>query len=503
VFTKILVANRGEIAVRVMRACREMGIRTVAVYSEADRRSLHVTFADEAYAIGPAPAIESYLRADRLLDAARESGAEAIHPGYGFLSENAEFARACEDAQFVFIGPSPAAMELMGSKTAARCAVRGAGLPVVPGTDCGLETLHEVRTVAQQTGFPLMLKAAAGGGGKGMRIVREMEELDSAFRTAQSEARNAFNDSALYMEKYIERPRHIEIQIFGDRHGNLVHLCERECSLQRRHQKIMEESPSPFIDDALRQRMGETAVRIGQLASYSNAGTVEFLVDENRDFYFLEMNTRLQVEHPVTELTLGVDLVKEQIRVASGEQLRWKQEHIRQRGWTLECRVYAEDPENNFFPCPGLIEGLHAPGGPGVRDDTGVFEGWRVPVDYDPLLSKLAVWGEERDEALARMRRAIEEYEITGIKTNLPFFRRVLNHPKFIEGEFDTGFIDRLLAAGSAGANGGAPEDRQAVAIAVVLEAAGNLTLAPEIPQTPGGTEWKAAGRRALLNHYD
>ncbi len=500
-FNKILVANRGEIAVRVMRACREMEIRTVAVYSEADRKALHVSYASEAYPIGPATAAESYLNVGRILDAARQSGAEAIHPGYGFLSENAEFARACEDARVVFIGPRVEAMELMGSKTAARRAVLRAGLPVVPGSDRSLESLDEARQAAREIGFPVMLKAAAGGGGKGMRLVREMGDLDSAFRTARSEAENAFSDPSVYIEKYIERPRHIEIQILGDQQGNLIHLCERECSLQRRHQKVLEESPSPFVDDALRRKMGETAVRIGRLAGYSNAGTVEFLADGQQNFYFLEMNTRLQVEHPVTELVLGVDLVKEQIRIACGEPLRWKQEEISPRGWALECRVYAEDPDNNFFPCPGLIEMLQVPGGPGVRDDTGVFEGWTVPVDYDPLLSKLAVWGESRGEALGRMRRALEEYEITGIKTNLPFFRRVLAHPEFIEGNFDTGFIDRLLAEGSNGTNDGAPDDYEAAVIAAILEAPKGSVRRPSASQASDGSHWKKEGRRTLLNH--
>lgn len=407
-FKKILVANRGEIALRVMRACREMGIHTVAVYSDADRKALHVRYADEAFHVGSAPSIESYLRIDRILEAAKRSGAEAIHPGYGFLSENAEFAQACEAEGLNFIGPSARSMELMGSKTAARQALIGAGLPVVPGTDHNLESFDEVRRVAREIGYPLMLKAAAGGGGKGLRRVRNEGELESAFRTARSEAQNAFKDPSIYIEKYLERPRHIEVQILGDRHGHLIHLCERECSLQRRHQKVVEESPSPFLDDSLRAQMGETAARIGKLAGYWNAGTVEFLVDQDRKFYFLEMNTRLQVEHPVTEAVLGVDLVKEQIRIAAGEPLRWRQEQVRQRGHALECRIYAEDPENNFFPSPGLIRGLRTPSGPGIRDDSGIFEGWTVPIEYDPLLSKLVVWDVNRPEALARMRRALE-----------------------------------------------------------------------------------------------
>ena len=428
-FNKILIANRGEIALRVMRACRELGIGTVAVYSDADRKALHVRYADEAYHIGPAPSTESYLRIDRIMDVARRSGAEAIHPGYGFLSENEEFARACETAGIVFVGPPAAAMKLMGSKTASRQAVIQAGLPAVPGTDRTIESLAEVRRIAGEIGYPVMLKAAAGGGGKGMRLVRSAQDLESAYRNARSEAQNAFNDSSVYLEKYIERPRHVEIQVLGDRHGNLIHLGERECSLQRRHQKVMEECPSPVVDEALRRRMGETAVLIARLAGYVNAGTVEFLVDQDRNFYFLEMNTRLQVEHPVTEMVTGIDLVKEQLRIAAGEPLRLGQEDVRLRGAALECRVYAEDPANNFFPSPGLITRLRVPSGPGVRDDGGVYEGWTVPLDYDPLLSKLVVWGSDRAEAMARMRRALGEYEVSGIRTNILFFLRLLEHP--------------------------------------------------------------------------
>jgi len=372
VFKKILIANRGEIALRVMRACRELGIGTVGVYSEADRKSLHIRYADEAYAIGPAPSQESYLRVDRLLEAARRSGADAIHPGYGFLAENPELARACAEAGIVFIGPRAAAMELTGSKTAARQAAVQAGLPVVPGTPRNLETLEEVRAAAAEIGYPLMLKASAGGGGKGMRRVQAARELDSAFRDARSEAQNAFNDPSLYVEKLIERPRHVEIQILGDLHGNLIYLAERECSLQRRHQKVLEECPSPFLDEDLRRRIGDTAVRLGKLAGYSNAGTVEFLVDQDRSFYFLEVNARLQVEHPVTELVLGIDLVKAQIEIASGQPLRWRQEDVMMRGAALECRICAEDPHNAFFPSPGLITRLEVPAGPGVRDDAGV-----------------------------------------------------------------------------------------------------------------------------------
>ncbi len=447
-FRKILIANRGEIAVRLMRACREMGIRTAAVYSDADRKSLHVRYADEAFHIGPAPSTESYLRIDRLLDVAKRSGAEAVHPGYGFLAENPEFARACADAGLVFVGPPVAAMELMGSKTTSRHVAIQAGLPVLPGADHNLESLEEAHRVADEVGYPVMLKASAGGGGKGLRLVRSQAELESAYHLACREAQNAFNDPSVYIEKYLEHCRHIEIQILGDQHGRLIHLCERECSLQRRHQKVMEECPSPIVDEDLRRRMGETAVRLGTLAGYWNAGTVEFLVDQRCNFYFLEMNTRLQVEHPITELVVGIDLVKEQIQIAAGGKLAWRQEDVHLRGAAIECRIYAEDPTNNFFPSPGYISRLQVPAGPGVRRDSGVYEGWTVPLEYDPLLSKVAVWGTDRGEAIARMKRALGEYEIFGIKTNIPFFRRVLEHPEFVAGHLDTGFIDRVLAAG-------------------------------------------------------
>jgi len=499
-FSKILIANRGEIAVRVMRACREMGIRTVAVYSDVDRKSLHVRYADEAFHIGPAPSTESYLRIDRLIDVAQRSGAEAIHPGYGFLAENPEFARACEDAGIVFIGPPVAAMELMGSKTASRRALLQAGLPVVPGTDRTLESLEEVQGIAEQIGYPVMLKACAGGGGKGLRLVHSPAGLESAYRTARSEAQNAFNDPSIYLEKYLERPRHIEIQILGDSHGHLIYLGERECSLQRRHQKVLEECPSPIMDEQLRRRMGETAVRIGQLAGYWNAGTVEFLVDEARNFYFLEMNTRLQVEHPVTELVVGIDLVQEQLRIAAGERLRWRQEDVQLRGAAMECRIYAEDPANNFFPSPGLITRLQVPAGPGIRRDSGVYEGWTIPLEYDPLLSKLVVWGRDREEAIARARRALGEYEIFGVQTNIPFFRRVLEHPDFLAGRIDTGFIDRVLAAGLMDEEPPSPEEER-VAMLVAALHFGREEDSHPAPRAPGSA-WKTTGRLALLNRW-
>jgi acetyl-CoA carboxylase biotin carboxylase subunit len=498
VFRKILIANRGEIAVRVMRACREMNIRTVAVYSDVDRKSLHVRYADEAYRIGPAPSAESYLRIDRVLDAARRSGAEAIHPGYGFLAENADFARACEEAGIVFIGPPVSAMELMGSKTAARQALIQAGLPVVPGADRNLENFQEVARIAGEIGYPVMLKAAAGGGGKGLRMVREESELESAYRSARSEAQNAFNDSAVYLEKFIEHPRHVEIQIFGDRHGNLIYLGERECSLQRRHQKVMEECPSPAVNADLRGRMGETAVRIGKLAGYSNAGTVEFLLDQKGNYYFLEMNTRLQVEHPVTEMVFGVDLVKAQIRTAAGEPLAWRQEDVQMRGVAIECRIYAEDPANNFFPSPGLITRLQIPAGPGVRLDSGVYEGWQVPLEYDPLLSKLAVWASNRAEAITRLQRALGEYNIQGIHTTIPFFRRVLEHPDFVAGRLDTGFIDRVLAAGLIQDEPPSEEEERVALLAALLDAERNSGAKQSTPTSNNG--WKQAGRQDSLH---
>ncbi len=498
-FKKILIANRGEIAVRVTRACREMGITTAAVYSEVDRKSLHVRYADEAYPIGPAPSSESYLRIDRLVAAARHCGAEAIHPGYGFVAENPQFASACQDAGIVFIGPPVAAMELLGSKTASRQAVIKAGLPVVPGTDRNLESFSEVQRIAGEIGYPVMLKAAAGGGGKGLRLVQSPSELESAYRNARSEAHNAFNDPSVYIEKYIERPRHVEIQVLGDQHGNLIYLGERECSLQRRHQKVMEECPSPLMDEALRRRMGETAVRIAKLAGYFNAGTVEFLVDQKRTFYFLEMNTRLQVEHPITEMVLGIDLVKEQVRIAAGEALTWRQEDVGMRGAAIECRIYAEDPANNFFPCPGTIEHLQAPRGPGIRSDSGVYQGWRVPIEYDPLLAKLVVWGRDRREAIARLRRALAEYEVFGIETTIPFFRRVVEHPDFVAGKIDTGFIDRALAAGILSEDQPAPEEKRVALLVAVLDSASGVYTRNHPAQI---SPWKTAGREAQLDRW-
>ena len=445
-FKKILIANRGEIAVRIIRACRELGIATVAVYSDADRASLHVRKSDEAYHIGPAPAAESYLRMDKILEVAKRSGAEAIHPGYGFLSENAKFGQACADAGIKFIGPTPQSMNLMGSKTSARQQMEKAGIPFVPGTARGLSSAEEGEEVAERIGYPVMLKAAAGGGGKGMRLVHARAELRSALESAQSEAQRSFGDSEVYIEKAIINPRHIEMQVLADEHGNTVWLGERECSIQRRHQKVLEEAPSSIVDADMRRRMGEVAVEVAKAAGYTNAGTVEFLVDGKKNFYFLEMNTRLQVEHPVTELTTGLDLVHLQIRISAGEKLPFNQADVAIRGHAIECRIYAEDPDNNYFPSPGKITVLLQPSGPGIRGDSGVYEGWNVPMEYDPLLAKLIGYGSDREQAIMRLERALNEYFVAGIKTNISLFRRILKDVDFRAGKLDTGYLDRLLA---------------------------------------------------------
>src|SRR4030095_4849261 len=444
-FRKVLIANRGEIAIRIIRTCRELGIRSVAIYSEADVESLHVRMADEAVLVGPAASAQSYLKIEAIVAAAKQVNAEAIHPGYGFLAESAEFARAVAEAGLTFIGPTAEAMEIMGSKTSARRAAVEAGVPIVPGTVEPLQSLAEATATAEKFGYPVMLKAAAGGGGKGMRLVTGKTDLRSSFETAQTEAAAAFGDSSLYLEKAVERPRHIEIQIFGDTHGNLAHLGERECSIQRRHQKVIEECPSPINDPYLRRRMGEAAVKIGRAVNYTGAGTVEFLFsDVTHDFYFLEMNTRLQVEHPVTELVTGRDLVREQFRVATGERLSFTQEELDGHGQAIECRIYAEDPANNFFPSPGTITDLREPAGPGIRIDSGVTRLSEVSIHYDPMIANLAVWGRTRSEAIERLRRALGEYEVLGITTTLPFFREVAEDEEFVSGQLDTGFISRV-----------------------------------------------------------
>ncbi|MBP2673566.1 MAG: biotin carboxylase [Deltaproteobacteria bacterium] len=444
-FRKILIANRGEIAVRVIRACKELGIGTVAVFSEADRKSLHTWNASEAYCIGPAPARESYLNIDRIIETAHRSDSEAIHPGYGFLAENPLFAERCEREGIQLIGPSSEAMRTMGSKTLARKTVRAAGVPVVPGALEPIADDAEVARIAGEIGYPVMVKATAGGGGKGMRLVREESELAPSLRMARSEAKSSFGDDSVYVEKFIQNPRHIEIQILGDRHGNYVHLGERECSIQRRHQKVIEESPSVIVDAAMREAMGKVAIEAARSVRYEGAGTCEFLVDRNRDFYFLEMNTRLQVEHPVTEMVTGIDIVKEQIRVAAGEPLSIRQGDVKQTGHSIECRIYAEDPDRNFIPSPGLITSLRVPGGPGVREDSGVYAGCEIPIYYDPIMSKLITWGKDRSEAIARMQRALSVYVVTGVKTTVPFHFRVMRNRHFIEGNFDTDFIDQVF----------------------------------------------------------
>ncbi|HEX3282063.1 MAG TPA: acetyl-CoA carboxylase biotin carboxylase subunit [Pyrinomonadaceae bacterium] len=444
-FRKILIANRGEIAVRIIRACRDLNISPVAVYSEADATAVHVSLCDEAICIGPAPSVQSYLDIAKIIDAAKKTKADAIHPGYGFLAENADFAAAVSAAGLTFIGPGVEAMRVMGSKTSARSAAVAAGVPIVPGTVAALDSFAEAEDTAKQFGYPVMLKASAGGGGKGMRLVTSPGELRSSFDNAKAEAASAFGDSAVYLEKAVERPRHIEIQIIADTHGNVVHLGERECSIQRRHQKVIEECPSPINDASLRAQMGAAAVKLAQAVQYVGAGTVEFLVaDATREFYFLEMNTRLQVEHPVTELVTGIDIVREQITVADGAPLSFSQEQVQWQGHAIECRVYAEDPENNFFPSPGLITHLRVPNGPGIRDDSGVELNSEVSIHYDPMISKLAAWGRTRHEAIDRMRRALGEYEVGGIKTTLPFFREIVRDQEFIDGRLDTGFITRF-----------------------------------------------------------
>jgi acetyl-CoA carboxylase, biotin carboxylase subunit len=507
-FKKILIANRGEIAVRVMRACREMGIASVAVYSDVDRAAMHVRQADEAYPIGPPSASESYLNIAKLVDVARRSGADAVHPGYGFLSENATFAQACADASVKFIGPTAAAMELMGSKTRARQHMEIAGIPFVPGTSRGLESAEQARQVAEKIGYPIMLKAAAGGGGKGMRLVHKPEELESALESAKSEAQSAFGDGEIYIEKAIVNPRHIEMQVLADEYGSTVYLGERECSIQRRHQKVLEESPSVIVDADMRRRMGEVAVRVAKAAGYTNAGTVEFLVDQEKNFYFLEMNTRLQVEHPVTELITGLDLVHLQIRIAAGEKLPFTQDEVLIRGHAIECRIYAEDPDNNYFPSPGKITLLLAPSGPGIRRDSGMYEGWTVPVEYDPLLAKLISYGSDRQQAIARMRRAMYEYFVGGIKTNISLFQRILQDPEFVAGRIDTGYLDRLLKSDSPLAK---REDAGIAAIAVgvfeMLEPASGVANMGNSPATseggdgPGISGWKRAARAEAVRN--
>src|SRR5882762_2286267 len=502
-FKKILIANRGEIAVRILRACRELGIRTAVVFSEVDRKSLHVRLADEAYLIGPAASRESYLRIDKIMDVVKRAGCDAIHPGYGFLAENAALPRACAEAGITFIGPSAEAMEALGAKTAGRQLARRAEVPTVPGTNDPIEDPQQAQELARNMGYPVLLKAVAGGGGKGMRLVTRDAEFAAGFREAASEALNAFGNASLYLEKYLEKPRHIEIQILADTHGRVVSLGERECSLQRRHQKVIEEAPSPIMTPELRKRMGDAAVRIARAGGYTNAGTVEFLVDAHYNFYFLEVNTRLQVEHPVTEQVTSLDLVKLQIAIAAGHRLPFAWETITPRGHAMEVRLYAEDPDNNFFPSPGKIISRHAPTGPGIRLDEGVYAGWTVPMDYDPLLGKLIAWGNSREETIARLRRALDEYIIMGIRTNVSLFRRILTVPEFLRGEIHTKWLDELLARPHPPATLPRPGTEEAALIAAALwhSAQSNLS-------TPGGTDsqatpsrWKMEGRRQQMDH--
>ncbi len=492
-FKKILIANRGEIAVRVIRACLDLGISPVAIYSEADRGALHVRLAEQAQFVGPSPASESYLSIESVLGAARAAEVEAIHPGYGFLSENQSFARACEDAGFRFIGPSPAALALMGDKIASRKAVAQAGVPVIPGTADAVQSLEEAVSAAAEIGYPVMVKASSGGGGKGLRMVSGEEDLRSVYGMALGEAESSFGDATIFLEKYLQQPRHIEIQVLGDQHGNLIHLGERECSIQRRHQKLVEESPSPAVDEDFRQELGAAALSVARAAEYHNAGTVEFLVEASegeRSFYFLEMNTRLQVEHPVTEMVTGIDLVREQIRIAAGEELSYRQKDIELRGSAIECRIYAEDPFNDFLPSPGPILDLLEPAGPGIRNDSGVYQGSEVPMHYDPLISKLIAFGEDRKQATARMLRALTEYRIVGVKTTIPFFQALLGEPEFREGNLHTGMIEALSSPTGEVPN---PEELFPIIAAALDFHAGSRS--PTTDRSQAGSRWKYHGR--------
>ncbi len=499
---KVLVANRGEIAVRVLRACRELGVCGAVIYSDADRAALPVLLADEAYRIGPAPSNESYLRAGRIVDLAVEIGADAIHPGYGFLAENAEFARLAAERGVIFIGPPPPAMAAMGSKIESRRLMIDAGVPVVPGGRDPLADVAAAQAAADDITYPVLLKASAGGGGKGMRLVRTAEELPAAFREARSEAAASFGDDTVYVERFVEQPRHVEIQILGDHHGQVVSLGERECSLQRRHQKVVEEAPSPVVDADLRRRMGEAAVKAAKAVGYTNAGTVEFLLDPSGEFYFLEMNTRLQVEHPVTELVTGIDLVIAQIRVAEGEPLGPEFSEIEPKGHAIEVRLYAEDPFNRFVPSPGKIEFLRLPEGPGVRNDSGVMSGGEVPIYYDPMLAKLIVWGEDRPHAIARLDRALSELKIEGIRTTVPLFVQILRDADFRAGRLDNGMLDRKLASGEwAAPQTDDPELADLPLIAAAVAHAERQEVVTSRPAAPGGqrSHWKTAGRREAL----
>lgn len=497
-FRKILIANRGEIAVRVIRACREMGVSPVAVYSDIDRNALHVRLADEAYSIGGAAPAESYLNVDHIISAVKESRAEAIHPGYGFLAESPDLARRCEKEGIIFIGPRSEALEIMGKKTASRLKMKEAGIPIVPGTVEPLPSETYLIETARKIGFPVLLKASSGGGGKGLRRVDYEKDLAASFRLARSEAESSFGDASIYVEKYMEEPHHIEVQILADNSGSTVYLGERECSIQRRYQKVLEETPSPFLDDKTRRQMGQVAVEAARAVNYRNAGTVEFIVDKDRNFYFLEMNTRLQVEHPVTEMVTGIDLVKCQIEVAAGLPLAFAQQDIQPRGASLQCRIYAEDPDNDFMPSPGKIDHLSVPaGGLGVREDSGIYEGYEVPLEYDPLISKLITWGISREEAIRRMIRALSEYRIYGIKTTIPFFKRILLHPEFFKGNYNTHFISNLESEDK-------EEDSEAMFAALITAgirsfSEGRCGLKAKGHESK--SQWKVLGRLQNLNN--
>jgi acetyl-CoA carboxylase biotin carboxylase subunit len=494
VFKKVLVANRGEIAVRVMRACRDLGIRSVAVYSEPDVAALHARYADEAYCIGGGPVAESYLNPAKIIAAAKECGADAVHPGYGFLSERAEFAAGCAAAGLVFIGPSPEAMRLVGDKVTAKQIAAAAGVPTVPGTNDRVD-IDEARAIAQQIGFPILIKAAAGGGGKGIRLVEEASGLEDALRLAASEAEASFGDGGLYVEKFLDPVRHVEVQILADKQGNVVHLGERECSIQRRSQKLVEESPSPAVDAALRGRLGAAAIAIAREAGYENAGTVEFLLDGEGNFYFIEVNARLQVEHPVTELVTGLDLVREQLRIAAGEPLSFRQEEVQLKGWAIECRITAEDAGAGFLPSLGRIELVNEPSGPGIRVDSSLFPGLEVSPYYDSLLAKVIAWGADREWALRRLARALDEYQVLGVKTTIPFFRQLLTNTDFLAGDMDTHFLDRRFQFGG---DKGPGEDDTALVVAALLSHArrGDGGMPKNGPSAAPGSGWRTAGRR-------
>jgi acetyl-CoA carboxylase biotin carboxylase subunit len=495
-FSKVLVANRGEIAVRIIRACRELGIGTVAVFSEVDRNALHVRYADEAYLIGPAPSRESYLRADKIFEVAKKSGADAIHPGYGFLAEREDFAAKCADLGITFIGPKPSSIAAMGDKGKARATVIKAGIPVVPGTEAvGNMTDDDLLGTAPSIGFPLLIKATAGGGGKGMREVKSLEEMPTLLASARREAESSFGDGNVYLEKLVEGARHIEFQIMADSFGNVIHLGERECSIQRRHQKLLEESPSSFLDDDLREKMGSIAVKSAQAVDYVNAGTIEFLVDKERNFYFLEMNTRLQVEHPITEMVTGVDIVAEQLRIARGRQLSYTQEQIKQNGHAIECRINAEDPFNNFMPSTGRITHSLLPTGPGVRIDTGVFPGFEITPFYDPMIAKLIVWGETRGQAILRMRRALEEYRIVGVRTNIPFHQTLMDSHRFMGGQFDTRFVEERFSMDDAIESRAANSEIAAILATLVAHQQSELSAQRVQRNERDTSNWKWVGR--------